>query len=271
MTLTIHEVEQRDAAWYELRRGMVTASVIGQLISSTTLGAAQTDCPACGSLAGYPCSSKRTGGPIATLHPERAEAAREADITTLVIADNETTRGLAATLAAERIAGIDPIGTYFTRDMERGVLSEDPAREAYTAHYGTEVEPCGFMVRDFDGFSIGLSPDGLVGEAGLVEIKAPRRKGHVETVISDQVPAAHVAQIQTALLVSGRDWCDFVSFAGGMRLWTKRVTPDPDWHTALIAAAKQLEATIQRIVATYEAATAGFPMTDLLPEEVEMY
>lgn len=272
MTLTIHDdIEQRSEEWLKLRTGMVTASVVGQLVTTKPLTAIDFDCPACEAPTRESCRSKRTGAPIATLHPERAAVAKEDDSPpVLVLADNETTRTLAAVLAAERIAGIDPDAQLGGRDIWRGMDSEPYAREVYAKHYDVEVTEVGFMTLDCGGYTIGISPDGLVGEDGGLEIKAPRQKGHLLNAVNGVVPAEHVAQIQTALLVSGRKWWDFMSFHGGMKPWIKRVYPDPDWFGAIHAAVAALEQTIERLVDEYLAAVEPFPMTNPLPEPFEV-
>jgi hypothetical protein len=70
--------------------------------------------------------------------------------------------------------------------------------------------------------------------------------------------------------VSGRDWIDFVSYNGGMPLWTKRVEPDSKWQTAIIDAAKAAEEAIEDNVTTYEAAVKGLPLTDRIDFFAEM-
>lgn len=272
MTLTIHDVEQRSEAWYQLRCGLVTASVIGQLVTTKSPDALEVACE-CGASAGQSCINKRSGQPMATLHAPRASAAKELP-PVLTVADmkSEAVRKLAGLIASERIDGLDPDNELGGRDIWRGIDSEDPACEAYSAHYGVEVYACGFMELTTDEFRIGVSPDGLVGEDGGVEIKAPRKRGHVLTAVSGEVPDQHMAQIQTALFVSGRKWWDFVSFHGGMRLWVKRVLPDPEWHRAIRAAVADFEKTVAQMVDDYNAAVEGFPMTDRLPDynEVEL-
>lgn len=271
MTLTIHDVDQRSDAWLDLRAGIATASVVGKLVTTKALTAIDFDCPACMSMPGFPCLSKRTSAPIATLHPERAAVAKaDTSPPVLVLADNDTVRDVAAVLATERILGVDPDGQLGGRDIWRGIDSEPYACDAYAKHYGVTVDPCGFMTLECDGYTIGLSPDGLVGTDGGIEIKAPRQKGHLLTAVDGVIPAWHMAQIQTALLVSGRDWWDLVSFHGGMRLWCKRVHPDPDWFRAIHAAVAALEKTICDLIRTYDAATEGFPMTDPLPDYNEV-
>lgn len=179
---------------------------------------------------------------------------------TLKAAANETSRGLAAKLAAERITGYtEPSAT--SRDMERGTLDEPYARELYAETYAP-VEQVGFMVRDDFGFKIGYSPDGLVGEDGLIEIKSRAQKKHLQTVLEDAVPAENMAQIQCGLLVSGRKWCDYVSYCGGMALWTKRVFPDPAWQSAIVAAISAFEALATDMISTYLAKTDGAPIAE---------
>ncbi len=126
------------------------------------------------------------------------------------------------------------------------------------------------MVRSEDDWRLGYSPDGLVGDDGLIEIKAPRAKTHLRTILSGEVPAHHIAQIQAGLLVSGRDWCDFVSWCGGMPMFTRRVVPDQRWFDAITAAVQQFEQTAAEMVAAYEAATEGLPQTERINYEMEM-
>lgn len=181
---------------------------------------------------------------------------------TLTVADNETARSLIAHLAAERITGyVEP--TYVSSDMERGSFDEPYARDLYSEHYAPAVE-VGFMTQTFDGHILGYSPDGLVGDDGLIEIKSRRQKKHLQTVLADAVPAENMAQIQTGLLVSGRAWCDYISFCGGMPLYVKRVHPDEKWRTAIIAALTAYETRAADMIATFTTRTAGAPTPERL-------
>lgn len=189
---------------------------------------------------------------------------------TLKVAANETSRGLTATLVAERITGhVDP--GYMSNDMWRGIEDEPFARDAYSTHVGKPVAEVGLMVREVvAGVRIGYSPDGLVGKTGLIECKSRAPKKHVQTVLADAVPAENMAQIQCGLLVSGRKWCDYVSFCGGMRLWVTRVTPDMAWFLAILNAVKAFEQNATEMRATYEKAVKGFPMTERTPDYAEL-
>lgn len=214
MTLTIHdELVQGTPQWHDQRRGLVTASVVGRLITPT-----------------------------------------------LKVASNDTSRALTATLAAERITGWTE-ETAITSDMWRGIDSEPVARDLYSSHHELAVE-VGFMVLEEDGWQLGYSPDGLVGDDGLIEIKAPRAKGHLNTILADEVPPYYMAQCQAGLLVSGRNWLDFVSFCGGMPLFVKRVYPDLAWREAITAAVAHFEFTAIDMVAAYRASTQGLPATE---------
>lgn len=266
------DLEQRTEEWFEVRCGKITASAIGQLVATKSPDALEIPCD-CGATAGASCINKRNGQPMATLHASRTSAAKSLP-PVLTVADmkSDTVRRLAGLIASERIDGIDPDNELGGRDIWRGVDSEAPAREAYSAHYGVEVTDCGFIELVTDSYCIGVSPDGLVGDEGGIEIKAPRKKGHVLTAAAGVVPPEHMAQIQTALFVTGRQWWDFVSFHGGMRLWVKRVHPDPAWHRAIEAAAIDFEKTVAQMVHDYNAAVEGFPLTNRLPDwnEVEL-
>ena len=179
---------------------------------------------------------------------------------TLKVADNESSRGVVLTMAAERITGhVDE--TYTGPDMWRGHEDEPLARDAYAEHIAP-VDEVGFMVRDFGDYRIGYSPDGLVGDDGQIEIKSRLQKLHLRTILVDQIPAEHMAQLQCGLLVSGRDWCDFISYCGGMPLWTKRIYPDPMWFAAIVAAVSQCEADAAQMVTRYPAAVVGLPATE---------
>ena len=111
-------------------------------------------------------------------------------------------------LAAEVITG-EPVETYSNAAMEWGNEQEKFARAAYEFENNLEVIEVGFIETDE---YLGCSPDGLIGEDGLIEIKAPKTVTQIETVLSGKMPTTHKAQVQGQLWVSERQWCDFVSF-----------------------------------------------------------
>ena len=286
--MTLHEypdVEQRSDAWHRLRLGIVTASTVGALITAAAPGADAYECPECAAPPAEPCISLRGGTPIKTMHSGRVTATSDAAATAepvLRVADNDTARTLIHALAAERIRLMGEV-TPMTSDMWRGVDSEPYAREEYEKHAGVEVVEIGFQIRevpmpwnpnevarpvdeDVPTARIGYSPDGLVGDDGCIEIKAPRAKTHVATVLADTVPAQYMPQLQAALFVSGRAWCDFISFSGGMHLFPKRVYPDPRWQAVIRDAVLSAEERITDLTDRYAKAVEGLPLTDPVPD-----
>jgi hypothetical protein len=272
----LKDLEQGTEDWHAQRRGMVTASVVGRLISVGYLGPDGYDCPECGAHAAFPCTSKvkktdGIGAPIKSFHYSRNELATNNcsdEARVLSPSTGDDARGLTLLLAAERITGhTDP--TYMSDDMFRGQEDEPVARDVYAQHYAP-VSTVGFMVRDDWGFPIGYSPDGLVGEDGLLEIKSRRQKKQLGTIIDGQVPAENMAQIQCGLLVSGRDWCDYVSYCAGMRMWPKRVYPDQRWFGAIIGAVQRFEETASQMAHVYQEATQGMPDTQRLDLEMSI-
>lgn len=259
MGLTIlHDLMQGTEEWERERRGMITASVVGKLIASASPDALEFACPECASQPGEPCLSLRGSKPMRTVHGGRSDRAKSAP-SVLRVADNDTSRAVGLRLTGERISGNIDL-THTSGEMWRGVLDEPVARDLYSEHL-QPVEECGFMVRDDWGFCLGYSPDGLVGDDGLIEIKSRTQKVHLETILAGSVPPESMAQLQAGLLISGRSWIDYVSYCGGMALWTKRVTPDPEWQAAIIAAATAFEATATDVADRYWAAVKGMPAT----------
>lgn len=270
MTLTVHpDLPQGSDEWLDIRRGIVTASAVGQLLSIGRYGAMHYPCPACLAPAQELCVSKVNGRAIKSPHSERIDYAREQDSPPVPeVAHNDTSRALTFLLASERITGwTEP--TFISDDMWRGIDDEPIARAKYSEHYAPVTE-CGFMVEDHWGYQIGYSPDGLVGDDGLIEIKSRRPKVQLQTILADEVPVENMAQLQTGLLVSGRAWIDYVSFAGGMALYVKRVEPQQVWFDAITAAVQSFENTVAEIVKTYKQSVAGLPMTERVNHGVEL-
>lgn len=187
---------------------------------------------------------------------------------TLKVADNETSRGLTHTLAAERITGhveyVHP-----TSDMQRGSSDEPFARAVYAEHYAP-VEEVGFMVREEADYTLGFSPDGLVGEDGLIEIKSRKAKEQLATVLLDRVPLYNIAQIHAGMLVADRKWCDYVSFSAGLPLWRKRIERSTKWDAVIEEAARTFEMNVSNIVGNFTIATLNLPPTERRPDYEEV-
>ena len=244
--------------WLEARRGMVTASTVGQLLSTRTLGAVHYSCPECEAPEQEPCIGKR--GPIQTMHRARTEFAREKSVTVIEPAETPESKSLAMLLAAERITGwVEP--RFISNDMMRGIDDEPVARALYAEHYAP-VDECAFMVEDSFHFRLGYSPDGLVGDDGLIEIKSRSPKAQLATILADEVPAANMAQLQCGLLVAEREWIDYVSYCGGMPLYVTRVYPQRDWQRAIVAAVAAFEAAVADIITDYRGLVADLHPTE---------
>lgn len=173
----------------------------------------------------------------------------------LKLADNDKTRAHVWELLFQRLTGyVEP--QYVSDDMLRGRDDEIEARMQYAKHYAP-VSEIGFITSDRWGFTIGYSPDALVGDDGLIECKSRRGKYQIQTIAENEVPEEYVLQLQTGLLVTGRKWIDFVSYSGGLPMFVKRVEPDLQIHAAIEAAAIDFEARIAAKERDYHATIAG--------------
>lgn len=172
----------------------------------------------------------------------------------LKIAANDKERAHLYELLAQRVTGyVEP--AFQSYDMERGNFDEEHARGKYADEY-EPVEECGFITNDEWGFTLGYSPDGLVGTDGLIECKSRVQKWQMQTLVEyvakDEIPPDYMIQVQTGLLVSKRKWCDFISYSGGMKMATVRAHPIPEVQEAIIVAARAFEDRLAEKRAIYE-------------------
>jgi len=103
----------------------------------------------------------------------------------------------------------DFVNDPFTRHMQRGVEFENKARVIYELSTGNKVKQVGFV--EFDEYS-GCSPDGLIGDYGMLEIKNLSDKAFVDLAVTGKVDSSHRNQIQMQLYLTGRHWCDYFAF-----------------------------------------------------------
>lgn len=185
---------------------------------------------------------------------------------TLKSRDNPASRAYLNELLAQRITGyVEP--SYISDDMLRGQEDEISSRLAYSQHLAP-VKQTGFITNDEWGFIIGCSPDGLVGDDGGIECKSRCQKHQISTIMAGTVPAEHIIQVQTCMLVTKRPWWDYVSNCAGTRpedqcffiadaapiglpMEVIRVDADPHIHEAIIAAATAFERTLQESLTAY--------------------
>lgn len=124
-------------------------------------------------------------------------------------------------LAGEIITGLSE-ETYQSAAMLRGCEVEEEARNFYEMIKDEELTEIGFCLAD----GYGCSPDGIVGEDGMVEIKCPIMSTHVGYLIKDTLTTDYFQQCQGQLLVTNRKWCDLISYYPGMRPLIIRVERD---------------------------------------------
>ena len=120
-------------------------------------------------------------------------------------------------LAAEIVTG-EPLETFKSAAMERGHVQEDAARRAYALLEDVEPQRVGFIRNG----GVGYSPDSLIGDAGLLEIKTQRADLLIETWKADRFPPEHVAQCQGGIMVSEREWIDLVVYSPRMPVFIRR-------------------------------------------------
>lgn len=151
-------------------------------------------------------------------------------------------------LIAERLVGTTIEGRK-SADMRRGTEKEAEAREKYARRSNLPVTEAPFVPHPHIGMA-GASPDGFVGDEGLIEIKAPTSQTAVEVLLTEEVADQYYAQIQWQLACTGRQWADYVVFDDrlpeSMQLFVKRIERDD----ALI---KSVEKEVREFIAEIEA------------------
>jgi hypothetical protein len=157
-----------------------------------------------------------------------------------------TRRKYLYTLAGEIITG-QPTESYSNAHMERGKVMEDDARREYAFMYDAEPERVGFIVNGRKG----CSPDSLIGDRGMLEIKTKLPHLLIETILADRFPAEHKAQCQGALWVAEREWIDIAVYWPGLPLFVKRAYRDEpylkDLATAVDQFNEELDTVVQRV------------------------
>lgn len=133
-----------------------------------------------------------------------------------------------AELICERLTG-SPADKFVTAAMQAGTETEPEARDAYVFYTGNTVIQVG-LIRHPKIEQSHASPDGLVNDAGMLEIKCPQPAAHLETLLTQKIPEKYVTQMMWQMACSGRQWVDYVSynptFPENMRLFIKRVPRD---------------------------------------------
>lgn len=192
---------------------------------------------------------------------------------TLKPANNDKLRSHIYELAAQRITGhTEP--SYISDEMLAGHINEVIARDLYSEHY-EPVEECGFITRDFGGFTLGYSPDGVCSMSPRgIEIKSRKQKFLVKTVIEGVTPKEHMLQVQTGLLVTGWDEIAFITYCGGMELSVIDTKPIAEYQDAILKAGEETEAKIKEVIEKYQERVAAYDVvieTEREEEAKEVY
>ena len=165
----------------------------------------------------------------------------------LVAKDSTATyQDLITDIACEIITGRAE-ESYTNEIMQRGIDTEPIARKEYENIFGVEVKQSGFITPDEDHKYhdwVGISPDGLV-ENGILEIKCPLMKTHLNYIYADRLPTDYRYQVQGQLFVTGLEFCDFMSYVEGMKPFIIRVLPElelfKEFETRLDVAIEQIK------------------------------
>lgn len=198
----------------------------------------------------------------------RLTASRIADATARTKSGWGASRAnLMAVLVAERLTGF-PLETYTNAAMQHGIDTEPQARAAYEFKFDIDVLTVGFVEHPKLAMS-GASPDGYVGNDGLIEIKCPNIATHIDTLLGAEIDGKYVKQMQWQMACTDRTWCDFASFdprmPPEMQLHVRRVPRDP----AMIAdLEKQGAAFLQELDAMVQELRTRFQLADVLKESV---
>lgn len=189
----------------------------------------------------------------------KATASRIADVIARTKSGYSTSRkNYAAQLVCERLTGL-PQDSFTSPAMAWGTETEPQARAAYCFFRDCDVSECGFFDHPAIPMS-GASPDGLIGDDGLLELKCPNTATHIETLLGKSVPGKYLTQIMWQIACTGRAWCDFCSFdprlPEHMRLFVTRVHRDDalvaELEAEVTAFLKEVDETVAQLRAVTE-------------------
>lgn len=191
----------------------------------------------------------------------RVTASRLVDVLAKAKSGESTSRAnYRAELVAERLTG-KAAESFGNAAMKWGTDCEPLARAAYEAEFGVLVDEVGMVPHPSIEWS-GASPDGLVGKDGLLEIKCPSTKTHIDTLLSGKAPAQYVPQMQWQIACTGRAWCDFVSFDPrmpvDMQVFITRVMRDDDlvdaYEAEVVKFLAEVDSTVLKLTQLRQAA-----------------
>lgn len=188
----------------------------------------------------------------------KASASRIADVMAKTKSGYSTSRAnYAAELVAERLTGVKA-EKFVSGPMAHGVENEAAARTMYEFMHNVNVTEVGLVLHPTIDMSC-ASPDGLVGDDGLIEIKCPLTSTHIETLRGGSIDGKYIKQMQWQMACTGRLWCDYVSFdprmPGDMQVHIQRVPRDGvmivDLEREVVAFLAEVDAAINDLVSKY--------------------
>ncbi len=163
-------------------------------------------------------------------------------------------------LLGERVTG-EQMYNYQNDHMERGKQMEDEARNLYSFREDVDCERVGFI----RNFGAGCSPDSLIGDKGMLEIKTKLAHIQCEVLVTGNLPSEHTAQLQGQLWIAEREWVDFVSYWPKTPLFVRRVYRDDAYIKDL---AKAVELFLHEL-ATMEGVLEDQKMHRLLQDSIK--
>lgn len=162
---------------------------------------------------------------------------------------NKSRESLMNTIIAERVSG-NARDNFTSAAMQWGIDHEDDARTAYEVHTGNLVELTGFIPHPEVKY-LGASPDGLIDDDGILEIKCPNPATHISYLRGGVVPEEYRPQVLLQLVVTGRKWCDFVSYdprAKELAFFCVRWTPTQEERDALLEECKKFLEETEKVL-----------------------
>lgn len=135
--------------------------------------------------------------------------------------EGKTRRTYMMKLLGERLTG-EPAENYTNEHFDRGKAMEADARKLYEFDRDVSCTLVGFIRND----KAGCSPDSLIGDSGMLEIKTKLPHLQAEVLLAGKLPPEHIAQVQGGLWIAEREWQDFTSYWPKMPLFVTRVTRD---------------------------------------------
>lgn len=167
------------------------------------------------------------------LHGSVPSASKFDQIITTAGCPSKSAKGYMLQLAATRVWGVYE-DTYQSWSMKNGIDREPQAKELYTVVTGNELKEVGFCYYD-ERLDRGCSPDALINDDGVLEIKSPLLKTHTEYILSGEFPKDYFQQVQGELYITGRKWAHFMSFFPGAPAFIVKVMRDESFISKLDA------------------------------------